>query len=138
MYVCTDAKWTALSNEEAIQYRCTSKQLQDKSGISIICDETDTIGVIYNGTKGQNGISVDTAAIYKVIKDSLSAATAKNQSGMDSILKNLSTATEKFKEEISGNTCAIKDTVRDNEIAIFTVTIQCGKDETEIKSHSRF
>ncbi|WP_406538773.1 hypothetical protein [Fibrobacter sp.] len=54
MYVCSDGEWIAMSDEEAVKYRCSSKELADKSGFAIICDG-DTIGVINNGRDGADG-----------------------------------------------------------------------------------
>ena len=198
MYVCSDGEWVAMSDHEAVQYRCESKELKDKSGFAIICDG-DTIGVVKNGkdgkdgsdgkngtngtdgkdgkngsngtngsngSDGQNGASVDSAAINKAIKDALSSASAKSQSeidealknlssasaksqkDVDDALKNLSSATDKFGEDIDSKfndaysswnaeledkSCAIVDTVRDNEKAIITVTIKCGEAETKME-----
>ncbi|WP_254917853.1 hypothetical protein [Fibrobacter sp. UWB3] len=198
MYVCSDGEWVAMSDHEAVQYRCESKELKDKSGFAIICDG-DTIGVVKNGkdgkdgsdgkngtngtdgkdgkngsngtngsngSDGQNGASVDSAAINKAIKDALSSASAKsqseidealknlssasakNQKDVDDALKNLSSATDKFGEDIDNKfsdaysswnaeledkSCAIVDTVRDNEKAIITVTIKCGDAETKME-----
>ena len=198
MYVCSDGEWVAMSDHEAVQYRCESKELKDKSGFAIICDG-DTIGVVKNGkdgkdgsdgkngtngtdgkdgkngsngtngsngSDGQNGASVDSAAINKAIKDALSSASAKSQSeidealknlssasaksqkDVDDALKNLSSATDKFGEDIDSKfndaysswnaeledkSCAIVDTVRDNEKAIITVTIRCGEAETKME-----
>ena len=197
MYVCSDGEWVAMSDHEAVQYRCESKELKDKSGFAIVCDG-DTIGVVKNGkdgkdgsdgkngtngtdgkdgkngsngtngsngSDGQNGASVDSAAINKAIKDALSSASAKsqseidealknlssasakNQKDVDDALKNLSSATDKFGEDIDSKfndaysswnaeledkSCAIVDTVRDNEKAIITVTIRCGEAETKM------
>lgn len=233
MYVCSEGEWVAMNDHEAIQYRCESKELKDKSGIAIICDGNDTIGVVYNGkngsdgssgangssgtngksayeiakdngfkgseqewlaslkgeagkngsngSNGSNGVSVDTAAIKKSINDALSAASAKsekdinaklssasakqqkdiddalanlssasakNQKDVDDAFKNLSSATDKFGEDIDSKfndaysswnaeledkSCAIVDTVRDNEKAIITVTIKCGDAETKME-----
>ena len=54
MYVCSDGEWVAMSDHEAVQYRCESKELKDKSGFAIICDG-DTIGVVKNGKDGKDG-----------------------------------------------------------------------------------
>lgn len=54
MYVCSEGEWIAMKDEEAIQYRCESKELKDKSGFAIICDG-DTIGVVKNGKDGKDG-----------------------------------------------------------------------------------
>ena len=193
MYSCADGEWVAMDDHEAIKFRCKSEELEDKAGIAIICDGSDTIGVIYNGKNGtngtngkngQNGVSIDTAAIKKTVNDALSEASAKNQSeieealknlssasakqqkdiddalkglssassknqkDIDDALKNLSSATDKFGEDINDKfndaysswnaeledrSCAIVDTVRDNEKAIITVTIKCGEAETEME-----
>ena len=54
MYVCTDGDWIALSEEDAIRYRCGSRQLKDRSGFAIVCDG-DTIGVFRDGEAGVDG-----------------------------------------------------------------------------------
>ena len=54
MYICSEGEWIAMSDHEAIQYRCESKELKDKSGFAIICDG-DTIGIINNGKDGTDG-----------------------------------------------------------------------------------
>ncbi|WP_298770546.1 hypothetical protein, partial [uncultured Fibrobacter sp.] len=38
MYVCSEGEWIAMSDQEAIQYRCESRELKDKSGFAIVCD----------------------------------------------------------------------------------------------------
>ncbi|WP_233138358.1 hypothetical protein [Fibrobacter sp. UWB2] len=245
MYVCSEGEWVAMNDHEAIQYRCESKELKDKSGIAIICDGNDTIGVVYNGKDGTNGTNGKDGAdgkngtngtngtngkdgadgtngtsgtngssgtngksAYEIAKDNgftgtekewleslkgadgkngtngtngkdadmdainkdidskfssasaknqseidealknLSSASAKNQKDVDDALKNLSSATDKFGEDIDSKfndaysswnaeledkSCAIIDTVRDNEKAIITVTIKCGDAETKME-----
>ena len=54
MYVCTDGDWIALSEQDAIRYRCGSRQLKDRSGFAIVCDG-DTIGVFRDGEAGVDG-----------------------------------------------------------------------------------
>ena len=104
MYVCSEGEWVAMNDQEAIQYRCESKALEDKSGFAIICDG-DTIGVVYNGkngtdgkngadgakgangadgAKGTSGKSIDTAAVQKALDAS--------QSKIEDALKALSSA----------------------------------------------
>lgn len=177
MYACSEGEWVAMNDHEAIQYRCTSKELDDKSGFAIICDG-DTIGTIKNGingtdgkdgsngTNGTNGTNADMDKIQKDIDSKFSSASAKQQKDIDDVLanlssasaksqkdvedalKNLSSATDKFGEEINNKfndaysswnaeledrSCAIVDTVRDNEKAIITVTIRCGEAETKME-----
>ncbi|WP_254917448.1 hypothetical protein [Fibrobacter sp. UWB4] len=210
MYVCSEGEWIAMNDHEAIQYRCESKELKDKSGIAIICDGSDTIGVVYNGkdgkdgtngkngTNGSNGTNGDngdngkdadmdkiqkdidaklssaSAQIQKDIDSKMSSASAKNQKDVDDAIKGLSSASaknekdindklssasaknekdlndklssasreidEKFNDaysslsaELEDKSCAIVDTVRDNEKAIITVTIRCGEAETKME-----
>ena len=210
MYVCSEGEWIAMNDHEAIQYRCESKELKDKSGIAIICDGSDTIGVVYNGkdgkdgtngkngTNGSNGTNGDngdngkdadmdkiqkdidaklssaSAQIQKDIDSKMSSASAKNQKDVDDAIKGLSSASaknekdindklssasaknekdlndklssasreidEKFDDaysslsaELEDKSCAIVDTVRDNEKAIITVTIRCGEAETKME-----
>lgn len=102
MYVCSDGEWLAMNAQEAIQYRCESKELKDSSGFAVICDG-DTIGIVKNGTDGKNGkkgTSVDTAAVNQSIKDALSSASAKSQSEIDEALKNLSSASAKNQKDV--------------------------------------
>ena len=102
MYVCSDGEWLAMNAQEAIQYRCESKELKDSSGFAVICDG-DTIGIVKNGTDGKNGkkgTSVDTAAVNQSIKDALSSASAKSQSEIDEALKNLSSASAKSQKDV--------------------------------------
>ena len=54
VYICSDGEWVALNAQDAIQYRCSSKELKDKSGYEIICDG-ETIGTIKNGKDGVAG-----------------------------------------------------------------------------------
>ena len=213
MYVCSEGEWIAMNDHEAIQYRCESKELKDKSGIAIICDGSDTIGVVYNGkdgkdgsngkngtngtngtngSAGDNGKDADMDKIQKDIDAKLSSASAKNKKDIDDALKNLSSASAKNKKdvddaikglssasaknekdindklssasaknekdindklssasreiddkfndaysswsaELEDKSCAITDTVRDNEKAIITVTIRCGEAETKME-----
>ena len=99
MYACTDGEWVAMSDQEAIQYRCKSNELEDKSGFAILCDD-DTIGIVKNGTSS-NGVNIDTATINKAVKEALSSASAKSEKDVEDALKNLSSATDKFGEEIN-------------------------------------
>ncbi|MDD5941633.1 hypothetical protein [Fibrobacter sp.] len=111
MYVCSEGEWVAMSDQEAIQYRCESKELKDKSGFAIVCDG-DTIGIInngkdsddgkdgINGKDGKDGVSVDTAAINKSIKDALSAFSSKSQKDVDEALKYLSSASAMNQKDI--------------------------------------
>ena len=76
MYVCSEGEWVAMNDHEAIQYRCESKELKDKSGIAIICDGNDTIGVVYNGKDGSDGSSgangssgTNGKSAYEIAKD---------------------------------------------------------------------
>ena len=55
MYVCSEGEWIAMNDHDAIQYRCESKELKDKSGFAIVCDGGDTIGVVHNGKDGADG-----------------------------------------------------------------------------------
>ncbi len=147
VYMCADGEWIALSDQEGIQYRCGSEYLKDSTGIAIVCDG-DTIGTVSNGKdgiKGGNGVTVDTVAINKSIQEAISEASAKNQKDVDAAIQNLSSASSKLDEEIDNKfkdaysswnaeledrSCAIVDTVRDNERASITVTIKCGEAET--------
>ena len=129
MYVCSEGEWVAMSDQEAIQYRCESKEQKDKSGFAIVCDG-DTIGIINNGKDsddgkdgvngkdgadgkdgangkdgvdgkdGKDGVSVDTAAINKSIKDALSAFSSKSQKDVDEALKYLSSASAMNQKDI--------------------------------------
>lgn len=102
MYVCSDGEWLAMNAQEAIQYRCESKELKDSSGFAVICDG-DTIGIVKNGTDGKNGkkgTSVDTAAVNQSIQDALSSASAKSQSEIDEALKYLSSASAMNQKDI--------------------------------------
>ena len=150
VYMCADGEWIALSDQEGIQYRCGSEYLKDSTGIAIVCDG-DTIGTVSNGKdgiKGGNGVTVDTAAINKSIQEAISEASAKNQKDVDAAIQNLSSASSKLDEEIDNKfkdaysswnaeledrSCAIVDTVRDNEKASITVTIKCGEAETTME-----
>ena len=121
MYVCSEGEWIAMNDHEAIQYRCESKELKDKSGIAIICDGSDTIGVVYNGkdgkdgTNGKNGTNgtngtngsagddgkdADMDKIQKDIDAKLSSASAKNKKDIDDALKNLSSASAKNQKDV--------------------------------------
>ena len=171
MYACSEGEWVAMNDREAIQYRCTSKELEDKSGFAIICDG-DTIGTIKNGingtdgndgSNGTNGTNADMDKIQKDINTIISSASAKQQKDIDEALKDLSSASAKsqndikdaiksfssassklgediddkfdaayssWNAELEDRSCAIVDTVRDNERASITVTIKCGEAET--------
>lgn len=159
MYACSEGEWVAMNDHEAIQYRCTSKELEDKSGFAIICDG-DTIGTIKNGingtdgkdgsngTNGHDGESVDTEAINKSIQEAISEASAKSQKDVDAAIQNLSSASSKLDEdidnrfndaysswnaELENKSCTIVNTERNDETAIITVTIKCGEAETEME-----
>ena len=189
MYICSEGEWVAMSDHEAIQYRCESKELKDKSGFAIVCDG-DTIGTVKNGkdgvngkdgtdgkngtngvdgkngtngvdgkngkdgtngtngTNGNDGKDADMNKIQKDIDAMISSASTQSLKDIEDALKNLSSATDKFGEdidnrfndaysrwnaELENKACAIVDTVRDDESAIITVTIKCGEAETEMK-----
>lgn len=159
MYACSEGEWVAMNDHEAIQYRCTSKELDDKSGFAIICDG-DTIGTIKNGingtdgkdgsngTNGHDGESVDTEAINKSIQEAISEASAKSQKDVDAAIQNLSSASSKLDEDIDSKfndaysslsaeledkKCEIVNTERNDETAIITVTIRCGEAETTME-----
>jgi len=136
MYVCTEGEWVAMNDDEAVKFRCESKELKDKSGFAIICDG-DTIGVINNGkdgadgkngtngkdgtngtdgkngtngtngtdgtpgTNGSNGVSVDTAAINKLVRDALSSASAKSQKDVNDAIKAASSASAKNQSDLN-------------------------------------
>ncbi|WP_303733270.1 hypothetical protein [Fibrobacter succinogenes] len=118
MYVCSEGEWIAMNDHEAIQYRCESKELKDKSGIAIICDGSDTIGVVYNGKDGKdgtngkngtngsngtngdngdNGKDADMDKIQKDIDAKLSSASAQIQKDIDS---KMSSASAKNKKDV--------------------------------------
>lgn len=111
MYVCSDGEWLAMNAQEAIQYRCESKELKDSSGFAVICDG-DTIGIVKNGTDGKNGTNgtngtngsdgkdADMDAINKDIDSKFSSASAKSQSEIDEALKNLSSASAKNQKDV--------------------------------------
>ena len=116
MYVCSEGEWIAMNDHEAIQYRCESKELKDKSGIAIICDGSDTIGVVYNGkdgkdgsngkngtngtngtngSAGDNGKDADMDKIQKDIDAKLSSASAQIQKDIDSKMSSASAKNQK-------------------------------------------
>ncbi len=105
MYACSEGEWIAMNDHEAIQYRCTSKELDDKSGFAIICDG-DTIGTIKNGINGtdgkdgSNGTNADMEKIQKDIDSKLSSASAKNQKDIDNALNSLSSASAKNQKDV--------------------------------------
>ena len=51
--VCVDGKWI-VSSAGAAAFSCKAEELKDKSGIKIVCNG-DSIGVVYNGEKGDSG-----------------------------------------------------------------------------------
>lgn len=171
MYICSEGEWIAMSDHEAIQYRCESKELKDKSGFAIICDG-DTIGTVKNGkdgedgadgkkgadgkngtngtngTNGNDGKDADMNKIQKDIDAMISSASTQSLKDIEDALKNLSSTTDKFGEdidnrfndaysswnaELENKACAIDSIVRNNEKAIITVTIRCGEAETKME-----
>ena len=125
MYVCTDGEWVALNDQDAIEYRCSTKQVKknDKTGLEIICDG-ETIGTVYNGEDGENGApgkngkngengdSVDMDELNDAINKSiskgledvsedlskqLSDASAKNKKDLD---KQLDEATDEMSKDL--------------------------------------
>ena len=58
--ICIDKKWFATkeSARDTVfmegDFSCTTQELKDKSGIKIVCNG-DSIGVVYNGEKGDSG-----------------------------------------------------------------------------------
>ena len=61
--ICVDGKWKKSDKGADTVYvegdfKCTTKELKDKSGIKIICNG-DSIGVVLNGAKGEKGDTGD-------------------------------------------------------------------------------
>ena len=54
--VCVDGKWfaTVAKDTSSVAFSCTTKELKDKNGLKIICNG-DSIGVVLNGAKGEQG-----------------------------------------------------------------------------------
>ena len=52
--VCIDGDWTSMNGSGSGDFKCTTKELKDKSGVKIICNG-DSIGVVLNGEKGDAG-----------------------------------------------------------------------------------
>lgn len=51
--LCVDGKWEPLSGANA-SYECSAEELGDHSGYKVICNG-DSIGVVLNGSKGEDG-----------------------------------------------------------------------------------
>lgn len=68
MRLCTDGKWFAIMDGSAMA--CHTEELLDKSGLKIICGN-DSVGVVLNGAKGDNGLSGQGCSVTKKSADSL-------------------------------------------------------------------
>lgn len=149
MYICSEGEWIAMNDQEAIQYRCESKELKDKSGFVIICDG-DTIGIINNGkdgadgkngidgkdgtdgTNGSNGTNGKNGTNGTNGKDGISADTAAiNQSIKDALSgfssKNQTEIDEAIKSLSSASTQSLKD-IEDALKNLSSATDKFGED----------
>ena len=52
--VCIDGDWVAMNGSGSGDFSCKTEELKDKSGVKIICNG-DSIGVVLNGEKGDEG-----------------------------------------------------------------------------------
>ena len=67
MRVCSDANWFAVMDGST---SCHTEELPDKSGLKIICGN-DSVGVVLNGAKGDNGLSGQGCSVTRRSADSL-------------------------------------------------------------------
>ena len=52
--ICVDGDWVPSVNGEGADFSCKTVELEDKSGLKIVCNG-DSIGVVLNGEKGESG-----------------------------------------------------------------------------------
>ena len=117
--ICVDGKWFATVQEakkdtvylDGGDLSCTTKQLKDKSGVKIICNG-DSIGVVYNGKDGTQGIQ-DEQGIQGEKGDS-GAAGKDGVNGTDG------------SDGKDGAGCSIK------EVGELSVRVICGNDSTDL------
>ena len=133
MYVCSEGEWVAMNNQEAIQFRCSSKEIKDKSGIAIICDGIDTIGIIHNGKDGSDGKDADTEKMQKEIDDALKNLSSAVENIGEDINNRFNDAYSSWTAELEDKKCEIVNTERNDDKAIITVTVKCGEAETKME-----
>ena len=65
--VCLDGDWVSMGSGEAgsaLDVSCKTEELEDKSGLKIVCDG-DSVGVVLNGVDGKDGEDGKDAEIVK-------------------------------------------------------------------------
>ena len=99
--VCVDGKWFATVSKDtsSADFSCTTKELNDKSGLKIICNG-DSIGVVLNGAAGKDGAKGDqgdTGADGKNGKDGVGCSIVNQTDSSATIKCGNSTMTLNFK-----------------------------------------
>ena len=61
MRVCVKGEWKS-SSESGNDFSCKTEELKDKSGLKIVCNG-DSVGVVKNGAKGENGASSEGCSV---------------------------------------------------------------------------
>ena len=62
--VCVDGKWRVPVNSVDVKYSCTTQELPDGSGVKVVCGG-DSVGVVYSGADGDNGLNGDNCKVER-------------------------------------------------------------------------
>ena len=60
--VCIDGKWHVPVSGVEVKYSCTTQELLDGSGVKVVCGG-DSVGVVYSGADGDNGLNGDNCKV---------------------------------------------------------------------------
>lgn len=60
--VCIDGNWHVPVSGVEVKYSCTTQELLDGSGVKVVCGG-DSVGVVYSGADGDNGLNGDNCKV---------------------------------------------------------------------------
>jgi uncharacterized protein (TIGR02145 family) len=75
MRVCVKGEWKSSSDSDN-DFSCKTEELKDKSGLKIICNG-DSVGVVKNGTNGENGASSEGCSVTAQTDSTVTIACGK-------------------------------------------------------------
>jgi uncharacterized protein (TIGR02145 family) len=74
--VCLDGKWTEMGGTGNADFSCKTEELKDRSGLKIVCNG-DSVGVVKNGTNGENGASSEGCSVTAQTDSTVTIACGK-------------------------------------------------------------